>query len=139
MHCFGDATVLDPQRYNVYVQALAHETQVVAAMTQHWDVVAWTIKNTDARPWVVAATSLCSLCAASKPARLKQMHLCGEPRHANRRDAWQLSPLHAACCAGDVDMVRRLMHDYAPCGAGVRRGTLRDEVGAQSVRRRRLF
>jgi hypothetical protein len=39
----------------------------------------------------------------------------------------------AACCAGDVSLLRRLIHEHVECDAGVRRHTLRDDVSVCRV------
>jgi hypothetical protein len=49
---------------------------------------------------------------------------------------WTTSTVLAACCIGDLSLLRRLMRDHVECDAGVRHGTMRDEVSVvlRSVR-----
>jgi hypothetical protein len=98
---------------------------VVAAMTAHSDVVAWCVRKTAARPWIVAKALVCHECSVSGSCTLS--HMCEVPDH-KPREGWATSALLAACCVGDLSLVRRLMRDHVECDAGVRHGTMRDEV-----------
>jgi hypothetical protein len=98
---------------------------VVAAMTARGDVVAWCVRKTAARPWIVAKALVCRECSVTGSCTLS--HMCEVTDH-KPREGWATSALLAACCVGDLSLVRRLMRDHVECDAGVRHGTMRDEV-----------
>ena len=110
-----------------HAQTLAHTAMVVAAMTGHGEVVAWCVSMTAARPWVVAKALVCHDCSVTGSCTLS--HMCEATGHA--ADAgWETAAVLAACCVGDVSLVRALMRDHAECDAGVRGGRMRDGVSA---------
>jgi hypothetical protein len=81
--------------------------------------------RTFARPWIVAKALVCHECSVSGSCTLS--HMCEVTDH-KPREGWATSALLAACCVGDLSLVRRLMRDHVECDAGVRHGTMRDEV-----------
>jgi hypothetical protein len=94
-------------------------------MTGHGEVVAWCASMTAARPWVVAKALVCHDCSITGSCTLS--HMCEATGHA--ADAgWETAALLAACCVGDVSLVRALMRDHAECDARVRLHTLVDQV-----------
>ena len=104
---------------------MAHTAMIVAAMTAHGDVVTWCVGHTAARPWVVAKALLCvHYCVA---ASCTLSHMCEVEDHAPD-EGWNTAAVLAACCAGDVSLLRRLMREHVECDAGVRRHTLVDDV-----------
>jgi hypothetical protein len=107
---------------------------VVAAMTAHGDVVTWCVAHTAARPWVVDDALLCVHCCMAGLCTLS--HLCEAKGHAHvRGEGWDTAAVLAACCAGDVSLLRRLIREHAVlCDAGVRRHTLRDKVSVCCMR-----
>jgi hypothetical protein len=109
----------------VFTQTLAHTALIVAAMTAHSDVVAWCVERTAARPWIVAKALVCARCAAE--GSCTPSHACKQTLH-EPHNGWTTAAVLAACSAGDLSLLRRLMRDHALCDAGVRDGTMRDEV-----------
>jgi hypothetical protein len=103
---------------------------VVAAMTAHGDVVAWCVDHTGARPWVVANALVCLECCISGSCSLS--HMCEVEGHTPG-EGWDTAAVLAACAAGDVSLLRRLMREHVECDAGVRRHTLRDNVSVLHV------
>jgi hypothetical protein len=109
----------------VHQQTLAHTAMIAAAMTAHGDVVSWCVHHTAARPWVVANALLCVDCCIAGSCTLS--HMCEVEGHKSD-EGWDTAAVLAACCAGDVSLLRRLMREHVECDAGVRRQTLRDYV-----------
>jgi hypothetical protein len=103
---------------------------VVAAMTAHGDVVSWCVHHTAARPWVVAKALLCLNCGMAGSCTLSPM--CEVKGH-KPDEGWNTAAVLAACCAGDVSLLRRLMREHVECDAGVRRHTLVDDVSVVYV------
>jgi hypothetical protein len=103
---------------------------IVAAMTAHGDVVSWCGHHTAARPWVVANALLCLDCCVAGSCTLS--HMCEVEDHMAHH-GWDTAAVLAACCAGDVSLLRRLMREHVECDAGVRRHTLRDDVSVLRV------
>ena len=100
---------------------------IVAAMTAHGDVVTWCVAHTAARPWVVAKAMVCFHCCVAGSCALS--HTCEVEDHAPE-DGWDTAAALAACWAGDVALLRRLMREHAECDAGVRHHTLVDDVSS---------
>jgi hypothetical protein len=98
---------------------------IVAAMTAHGDVVTWCVGHTAARPWVVANALLCVDCCVAGSCVLS--HACEMEGHKSS-EGWGTAAVLAACWAGDVALLRRLMREHVECDAGVRRRTLVDAV-----------
>ena len=98
---------------------------IVAAMTAHGDVVSWCVHHTAARPWIVANALLCLDCGIAGSCTLSPM--CKVKGHAPD-EGWDTAAVLAACCAGDVSLLRQLMREHVECDAGVRRHTLVDNV-----------
>jgi hypothetical protein len=98
---------------------------VVAAMTAHGDVVTWCVGHTAARPAVVAKAMVCVDCCVAGSCTLS--HMCEVEGHKSD-DGWRTAAVLAACWAGDVALLRRLMRKRAACDAGVRHHTLVDDV-----------
>jgi hypothetical protein len=103
---------------------------IVAAMTAHVDVVLWCMRNTAARPWVVAKALLCLACGIAGSCTLS--HMCEVKGHMPHH-GWDTAAVLAACCAGDVSLLRRLMREPVECDAGVRFHTLVDDVSVCCV------
>ncbi len=110
-------------------QTLAHTLMVVAAMTGHGDVVAWCAEKTAARPFDVAPALVCIFCSGHARSCVL-LHTCGEKKRHMARGGWQTNAVLAACFAGDLSLLRRLMRDHVECDAGVREGTMRGQVSA---------
>jgi hypothetical protein len=73
---------------------------------------------------------VCAKCSVTGSCTLS--HMCKATGHA--ADAgWETAALLAACCVGDLLLVRALVRDHAECDAGVRGGRLRDEVSGADV------
>ncbi len=105
---------------------------VVAAMTAHGDVVTWCVEHTAARPWVVATALVCIDCGYSGSCALS--HICEVKDHTRVWGlGWSTAAVLAACWAGDLSLMRRLMRDHAECDAGVRGRTLRDCVSVRAL------
>jgi hypothetical protein len=98
---------------------------IVAAMTAHGDVVTWCVGHTAARPWVVAEAMVCVHCGVAGSCTLS--HTCEVEGHKSS-EGWDTAAVLAACWAGDVALLRRLMREHVECDAGVRRRTLVDAV-----------
>jgi hypothetical protein len=98
---------------------------IVAAMTAHGDVVTWCVAHTVARPWVVAEAMVCVHCCVAGSCTLS--HTCEVEDHAPDV-GWRTSAVLAACWAGDVALLRRLMREHVECDEGVRDHTLVDDV-----------
>jgi hypothetical protein len=129
MPASSSSTRSDVCRRVVFTQTLAHTALIVAAMTAHGEVVAWCVEKTAARPWIVAKALVCVRCCISGSCTLS--HACEVPDHRDAaHDGWTTAAVLAACCAGDLSLLRRLMRDHAEGDAGVRDGTMRDEVRA---------
>ncbi len=106
-------------------QTLAHTAMIAAAMTAHGDVVTWCVHHTAARPWVVAKALVCIDCCMSGSCTLS--HMCEVEGH-NSDEGWDTAAVLAACSAGDVSLLRRLMTEHVECESGVRLHTLVDDV-----------
>ncbi len=74
-------------------------------MTAHSDVVAWCVEKTAARPWIVAKALVCAECCAA--GSCTPSHMC-ERKHP-AASGWTTAAVLAACCAGDLSLLRRLM------------------------------
>jgi hypothetical protein len=98
---------------------------IVAAMTAHGDIVTWCMHHTGARPWVVANALVCVDCCVAGSCTLS--HMCEVEGHTPD-EGWDTAAVLAACAAGDVSLLRRLVREHVECDAGVRRHTLRDDV-----------
>jgi hypothetical protein len=113
-------------------QTLVHTAMVVAAMTAHGDVVTWCVDHTAARPWIVAKALVCVACCIAGSCTLS--HMCEVEDHKPHQ-GWGTAAVLAACSAGDVSLLRRLIREHAVlCDAGVRRHTLRDKVSVCCMR-----
>jgi hypothetical protein len=88
------------------------------------------VDHTGARPWVVANALVCLECCISGSCTLS--HMCEVEGHKPHQ-GWVTAAVLAACAAGDVSMLRRLMREHVECDAGVRRRTLRDDVSVLYV------
>jgi hypothetical protein len=104
---------------------------IVAAMTGHGDVVTWCVDHTAARPWVVANSLLCADCGVVGSCTLSRM--CEVVGHTPDW-GWNTAAVLAACAAGDLSLLRRLMREHVECEEGVRDRTLRDYVSVCIVR-----
>jgi hypothetical protein len=85
---------------------------IVAAMTAHGDVVSWCVHHTAARPWVVANALLCVDCCIAGSCTLS--HMCEVEGHKSD-EGWDTAAVLAACSAGDVSLLRRLMREHVEC------------------------
>jgi hypothetical protein len=101
---------------------------IAAAMTAHGDVVTWCVDHTAARPWVVAKALVCVDCCVAGSCTLS--HMC-EVKDHKPRQGWGTAAVLAACSAGDVSLLRRLMREHVECESGVRLHTLVDQVSVR--------
>jgi hypothetical protein len=111
--------------WDVVSQALAQTVMLVGAMTRHYDVVAWCIAHTTARPWVSAKAFVCfsDPCCAGPPA-FALSHQCCDSTHTG----FVTSAVLAASMVGDLELLQQLRRDHSDFNDRMRGDSSRNQV-----------
>jgi hypothetical protein len=106
-------------------QVLAQTAMLVGAMTRHYDVVAWCIAHTTARPWVSAKAFVCfsTPCCAGAPA-FALSHQCRDVTHSG----FVTSAVLAASMVGDRELLQQLKREHSNFNDSMRDDSSRNEV-----------